>query len=472
MLPLHRMMAVQSLPNRFPRLVGGCLLMALAISHVVAATPHYVFAHYMVCFSTYGQTLDGYKRDIQEAQAAGLDGFALNVGAWDATQVYYQTNVALMYAAAEQLGTGFKLLFSVNFGGESNVVDMVRSYADRTNSFRYNGRIVLSAWGGNNVPLAGWTGLDWTNSIIGELKKEGIPIFFTPFFYSNPVNELPNYGNATELLGRYGNLLDGLFVWTAAGLPPQLAACNADYAKAVHLAGKTIMGSVCATYWGMSQYGLSRRYYEFDGGEGLALQWNAIITNQPDWVEICTWNDFNESTYISPIEDPGVYEAQLQTPRRYSHKGYLELSKRFITWYKTGQPPTIENDAVYYFYRTHPKDLVAANTNDVWVGWRTGVVADTLYTTVFLIGPAQLEINSGGNWTTNILSAGQHQLRTPFSPGPQQLTLRRNGVAVISAQGPDILATIQAYDFFTASGYAYGTTVRPAPPDNMKLTHP
>jgi hypothetical protein len=42
---------------------------------------HYVFAHYMVCFAAQGERGEDYKREIQQAQAAGIAGFALNCGA-------------------------------------------------------------------------------------------------------------------------------------------------------------------------------------------------------------------------------------------------------------------------------------------------------------------------------------------------------------------------------------------------------
>src|SRR5262245_41178400 len=99
--------------------------------------PRYVFAHYMVCFATYGETMEGYRREILEAQSANIDGFALNVGAWDDVQPYYKRRVKLMYDAAEQLDSGFKLFFSVDFDGSSNIVDMIQTYAARPNSFRY-----------------------------------------------------------------------------------------------------------------------------------------------------------------------------------------------------------------------------------------------------------------------------------------------------------------------------------------------
>ena len=431
-----------------------------------AAVPqHLVFAHYMVCFATYGETVDAYKREIQEAQAAGIDGFALNVGAWDDVQLYYKTRVALMYNAAEQLGTGFKLFFSVDFENATNTVAMVESYASRTNTFRYQNRIVLSSYGHNDVPSKGWVGVDWTNAIVGKLKQDGYPVFFIPYFFSDPVQELPDYSCAQNVLQKYGNLLDGVFLFTAAGLPAQLASCNSNYNAAVHAASKPFMASVAPTYWGCGQTSIGRRYFEFSGGEGLIAQWGAIITNQPDWVEICTWNDFNESTYISPVNNPGQYSADLQSPVRYCHAGYANICKYFINLYKTGVNATNDNDAFFYFYRTHPKSAVASNTNEVPVTWFIGSVTDTVYASVFLTAPAVLEVNSGGLRSTNSLSAGASSVETPFSPGPQQFTLTRSNQTLLSIQGPDILSQIQVYDFFTASGSIY---YRPNPPVNFR----
>lgn len=457
----------RSCSRSYPGVVVLGLLFSL-LPTAPAATPRFVFAHYMVAFATYGENLDGYKREIQEAQTAGIDGFALNVGAWDEVQSYYKRRVALMYDAAEKLGTGFKLFFSVDFGEPTNIVNMVQSYGNRSATFRQQGKIVLSTYGHNDVPSMSWPGLDWTNAVIGTLRSNGYPIFFVPYFFSDPVRELPNYANGESILNKYGDLLDGLFYWGAGGLPFQLATSNSEYNRAARAAGKPFMASVAPAYWGMKQYGLGRRYYEFDGGEGLTLQWSSIITNQPDWVEICTWNDFHESTYVSPVEDPGQYFAELQSPRRYSHKGYLELSKFYIRWYKTGQHPSENRDALFYFYRTHPKDLQAANTNDAWVGWRTGDVQDSLYATVFSKRPAQLEINSGGVLSTNSVAMGINHVRTSFAPGPQRLTLRRDDQEVISTQGPDIQSAIQVYNFFPASGYAYGPDLTIPPPTNFK----
>lgn len=443
---------------------AGVLYLFLLDKGVLAASPHFVFAHYMVCYATYGDfgsdtnsTIAGYKREIQEAQAAGIDGFALNVGAYnDPTQMYYNNRIAMIYEAAEQLGTGFKLFFSVDYFGESNIVNMVETYARRTNTFTYNGQVVLSAYGHNNVTSMGWPGVEWTNAVLGQLKKDGHPIYFVPFFFSDPVREIPEPWCGSEVASNYTTIMNGLFCFTAAGLPIQLAPANSNFISAVHGCGKLVMACMAPHYWGNVQTTLGRRYYETDGGEGLTMEWLSLIANQPDWVEICTWNDFNESTYISPVDNPETYESQLQTPHRYSHNGYLELSKRYITWFKSGQQPGITNDSVYYFYRSHPENLIAANTNDVPVTWRTGDIADQIYVTTVLTAPAQLEVMSGNLATTNPVPAGVNNFRAAFAPGAQIFVVSRHGTNVLTAQGPNILSQIQNYDFFPASGYSYG----------------
>ena len=174
---------------------------------------HYVFAHYMLCFPTYGESVAAYKREIQEAQVTGIDGFVLDVGAWsDPSFMNYNRRVPLMYDAAEQLGTGFKLMFFVEFSNPTNIMNLVETFANRTNTFRYQGGIVLSAWGMNNVPSLGWVGVDWTNTVLNPLRDAGCPVFFIPHFWPPNAHELPTYSDAEFLLNQDGSFIQGLFL--------------------------------------------------------------------------------------------------------------------------------------------------------------------------------------------------------------------------------------------------------------------
>src|SRR5262249_23553321 len=153
--------------------------------------------------------------------------------------------------------------------------------------------------------------------------------------------------DANYVLTNYAGILDGLFCFGVAGDLEQTIAANAQYAYVVNQAGKTSMTSVYPNYWGRGQYTLGRRYYESLVGEGIELQWDQLIGYSPDWVEIVTWNDFNESTYICPTVNFGQYLPGFLSPRRNTHAGYLELSKYYITWFKSGYQPAIDRDALF-----------------------------------------------------------------------------------------------------------------------------
>jgi hypothetical protein len=440
------------------------LQLALTKLRAVEITNHFVFAHYMVCYDDYGDfgyanpdvdtnlTIAGYEQDIRDAQAAGIDGFALNCGQWDSpgSNPTYVNHTEMMYIAAERLGTGFKLFFSVDTTNLVDIVDMISSHANRTNSFRYQGKLVVSTSGQN--------GVDWQNKVFQPLQQAGINVFFVPYFY--PDNGAPyTMAAVTNLLAKY-TFLDGLFYFPAA-TPQYLTTVNEYYLLPCRGAGKLYMASYSPSYWGNAwPTNTGRPYYESQGGEGTMFEWMWIINNQPDWVEMTTWNDFNENTWCSPIVSPVQYESELSTPTRYGHGGYLELSKYYISWYKTGRQPPINQDSLYYFYRTHSTNAIASNTgpNDfpVTLFSNNGIVQDVIYTTTFLTSPAQLVVSSGDTLVTNSLPAGISSQRTPFAAGAQVISVLRDGIPVLLAQGPDILANITNYDYFTASGFAHG----------------
>jgi glucan endo-1,3-alpha-glucosidase len=428
----------------------------------LAAGSHYVFAHYMVCFATHGESIQGYEREIQEAQAAGIDGFALNVGAWSGPDTYYKSRVQLIYAAAEQLGTNFKLFFSMDLSNTNDIINILSTYGVRSNSFRYQGKLVVSSYG--------LQGVDWAGSIFAPLKAQGLEFFFVPHVWPNPVQEVPGYQDAANIINAYSNILNGLFLFGAAGLPAPLVVCNSNYTAAVHAAGLLSMASYTPQYWGCVQYGLQRRYFEFKGGEGTVLQWNSIIQTQPDWVEIVTWNDFNESTYVAPVDGVENYIPVIASPKRYTHRGYLSLSKRYITWFKTGSEPAIDKDALFYSYRTHSWWGKITNANNVPVAWCIGDLEDMIYLTTLLTAPAELHVASGTNQTVYPMSPGVQHVRVPFHEGAQSFALWRSNQPILQVSGPLITNTVPAWDCFPTTDFVTVEVQPPNSPKNLRAT--
>ncbi len=428
-----------------------------------------VFAHYMVCNRNYGGSVAGYERDIQEAKASGIDGFALNCGSWNSA--FYKQDTAAIFQAARAVAPdgSFKLFFSADMTGLhfDEVVDMMTAYASHPNYWRVlqtSGRVttqrpVLSTWSGESVSFD-HTKTEWTNSVISPLRKSGINIYFMPFFFTRDANSFQIVADTpqaavTQVSGLMKGLADGMFYSPAVvcpvdGAKPVFAGPEA-YAAALKKNGLGTMGGIAPQYWGSKQLSLGRRYIEYFGGEGMTAQWNSVINVQkPDWVECFTWNDFDEATYLSPIDDVNKYWPYLAHSARgfyKSHAGAAKLNQYFINWYKSGRQPVPASDSLVAMYRTHPKNAVAPSDKVGPINWFIGDCQDTLFVTTILTAPATLAVTSGSQTTTYSVPAGLQNTRIPFRPGAQSFQIVRAGKTVLSQAGDPITATPAEYNF-------------------------
>jgi glucan endo-1,3-alpha-glucosidase len=185
----------------------------------------------------------------------------------------------------------------------------------------------------------------------------------------------------------------------------------------------------------------------------VELQWKSIVRQQPDWVEIVTWNDFAES-YICPVAAHRLPESVPPWLKsKNSHAGYLELTRYYIDWYKTGRQPPLK-DSLFWFYRVHPKGAVAKDDRPVKA--LHGDVQDVVYLTAMMTAPAELRVTSGRTTTVHPLAAGIQHLRVPFRVGAQRFAVYRGGKEVVAGDGDPIKDRIDRYDFFPISGFAYG----------------
>ena len=138
-----------------------------------------VFAHYMVCCGFKGPagSIAADEEEIIMAQTMGINGFALNLGAWSSNSTY-QAAVANMFQAAAALNSGFVLFFSADMTGLSaaDVVSMMTVYANNPYYFKYNGQPVLSTFSGQSNTNSTYTTPSawWTNLVFNPLKARGI----------------------------------------------------------------------------------------------------------------------------------------------------------------------------------------------------------------------------------------------------------------------------------------------------------
>lgn len=416
-----------------------------------------VFAHYMVALPTAGggATLEDYQQEIREAQQRGLDGFALNCGGWSVREPHYKARTLLLYEAAKQLGTGFQLFLSADYCcglSFEETEDMIETFRDHPNQLRWEGKPVLSTFSGQGKNN------EHGRQLLAFLTSLDKPVVFVPYFYPQPnVSELPQQSHVDQVLRDFPGL-DGFFYFGAAGNGEQLAACNERLARTWVGAGKIFMAGNTPFYRGN---GGNFRVFETRGFEGMARQWEAAIRNDATWVEIVTWNDWGESSYVAPFGPPqatALWKGHFG-PKLLSHAAYLDASRYYIDWFKHGTPPPIRKDALYYFYRLHPAALpatVAAKDDAAGVDVPRGAHAlrDSVFVTLFLTRPATLTVQTGDKTQRFEAAAGVQHFETPFGFGSPRFVLQREGCTLLDKTGEhEITATDSAsrFNYFAGS---------------------
>ena len=454
-------------------------LLLLLCSFLIPASAHaqrLVFAHYMLANQdatadtpTGELNIASYEREIQQAQAIGIDGFALNAGGWSKEPRYIR-RASEMFEAAYRLHSNFKLMFSADMccsNDAADVRDMVRRFANNRRYaglyFQHDGRFVLTTFAGSSHGPEFWqqlrsnlehgtapsllTAPNALSFVAGVPSSAPLRVFLMPSFFWG--GELPTASDIASGLEQYQRIIDGAFYWGIAGVPglgypPDQLPSSAAYADTLHAAHKLYMAPICFQFWGAN----ANRYYEYSGYQGMRALWmQAIQTTHPDWVEIITWNDFIEGTYISPIDDPARYPgandlgasiAPADTQHFFhSHRGATDLLAYFIAWYKTGHQPALHNDSIYWAYRTV---LSTEHQPPIKV---YGPIADALYITANLTAPADLTVTLGPTEMTITLPAGSNDLQLPLSPGPApHFALTRNHGVLTQATADDpVVAT-------------------------------
>ena len=477
--------------NRKSKAALGGFICTAGFAATPALAQKTVFAHYLVTNQDYqGDTdptqeakISAYEKEIQQAQAAGIDGFALDVGGW-LNQTYYIRYSAQMFEAAARLNNGFKLMFSADMccgNGVNDVEDMMRRFANDPRYsqvyFKHNGVSVLTTFSGDALGTSFWqqvrsdlaTGSNPSTStestalaeVSGAPSNADLPIFLVPAFFWG--GEVPALSDVQQGFAEWKSIIDGSFYWGIAGVPGSGGSLDQipsseDYASVVHGGGELYMAPVSLQFWGAN----ANRYFEYSGYSGLRKMWmDAINVSHPDWVEIITWNDFIEGTYVSPIDDPNKYQYAnyLDTtgvPSNtlgyfHSHYAATDLLPFFIQWYKTGTEPAITQDAVYYAYRTQSAGYDAGTPS---VANKYGPVEDVIYLTSNLLAPATLTVTSGGQTATLNLPSGSSDTQTPFYVGnAPSFTLSRNGSPIASGTGTDPIQAAPTYnDYYYSTG--------------------
>ncbi|MBW7961790.1 endo-1,3-alpha-glucanase family glycosylhydrolase [Bradyrhizobium sp. BR 10261] len=406
-------------------LLLGCGMFGTVVHAEVSPVPRMVFAHYMVCCpaSGSGATVDDFKREIQTAQSYGIDGFVLNMPSWLREPIYRAISQRI-FAAAEASPLSFKLFVSFDDVSVEDTVSMLTELSRSPAYLRIDNRPVVSTFSG--VP-------EWGSSLSQRLSSLGLKPFLVPNYqYLSGASWARNYSHPTaeflDRLYREHPEMDGYFNFgpdLGHASPPSDGRLVAQRSR---IAGKISMIGISPYYRGLSH---NYRVFESGGFEGMAAQWTAAIESGANLVEIVTWNDWGESTYVAPFGD--IRQQDLWNYHwgpLLSHEAFLSASRYFIAWFKSSAPPVIQHPAIYYFYRLHSKfahGIASAETGEQGrpKGWES--LVDGIYVTAFLPRTLTVEVAVGERRQSATLPPGIQHHRFELAEGPVAIQIREDG---------------------------------------------
>jgi len=323
-----------------------------------AEAPRLVLGHYMAFLNVEGYDLSDYRAEIEIAQAHGLDGFVFNFGGPDRPAIRERMERLLTAAAQrEKLGAPrFYIVMSPDFHPHgrpppaSDIVALLERYGDHPHYLRHDGRLVLLTWATDSRAPVWWQGL--REELSAALDE---PVFLMPQLAGL------DRGEVEALYGAYGGIADGVFHWPNLRCPlPGACAGEIDsvtrgrwFAARTARDGKPFMAGVAGAYWMKCNPGYSA-FGDHQAAAGLIAQWRDIIEVQrPDYVQVVTWNDFGEDSWIYP-DTPMVFPDPSAIRRGHVAHGipnlpktaFAELTRYFARWYKTGEVPALTTERV------------------------------------------------------------------------------------------------------------------------------
>lgn len=367
----------------------------------------------------------------------GCDAFALDITkpqeAWTKSTLQY----LFEYAAT----TSFRLFFSLDTFACPDIRQndaLIKQYFPQKAYYKVDGKPFLSTFRGGNI--------DWTDFLASHGNPYFVPNFDDRTEYSS---------DPTEFLYGVRDVVNGTLSWETAWPPggsttPLSSLLDSSIISASHDLDKTYIAPLSALQFkDMKPYG----FYYRRGGVSLARRMEQILEmpEQPDYVELISWNDAGESHYLGQIH-PESMPPYYASASQWDHTAWQPLVTSFIRAYKVGaksaaamKPATPGVPTGSMWYRTVLSTASCQKPKD----GETEI--DSVNFAVVL--PVGAE-----GYTTRIRSGGKVIDSRPAKPGLNYASVRgiRSGKQVLELVDSDGKACMIADGGLEVSGEAEG----------------
>jgi hypothetical protein len=344
------------------------------------------------------------RNEIARASKIGIDGFACDVLAssgphWEAAK--------RLLDASNDFGKEFKILLMPDMEAEFktsplNIERVIRYWWTHPAAMRAaNGNLIVAPYNAQTKSA------EWWGRLKKRLDAEGIRIQLFPVFqgwqkyaaeYSAVSMGFSDWGvrspSANKKLSLMPMLAKSYGVRWMAPVAPQ------------DVRPKDLM------------------FWEALNSENYRVMWEGAIKGGADWVHLITWNDYSESTEISPSTG--------------TRNVFYDLTAYYISWYKHGTPPAITKDGIYYLYRGHSVHAMPdpkAQSRPYRTFRQSDEPADDIEVIVFLTAPATVRVVLGRQEFSREFGKGFFSYRVPISEGRPSFSIVRDGVVLLEIEG-------------------------------------
>ncbi len=376
--------------------------------------------------------LQDMEAEVRTAIAAGLDGFVVSLVQLGDSGGQWAANTTLLLRAARNVDPGFDIVLRPNMisfddvsaGGLAKYMNQLGSYPSAGRLA--DGRLIVSPYLADR-----WSTTKW-QSFLSTMKGT----------YRKPVALWPVFHNERTWAPRFSPFSHGVSNWGDRNPAWNDTVATHRDSRLGRVAAVKARGDAWMQPVSLQDARPTQSVFdEAENTTNLRKTWEIAIKSRSDAVHLPTWNDFAEGTALAPTPKHGW--------------SFLDINAYYLTWFKTGTPPTVVRDRVYL---THRKQLASARPTYAQtrlMSLRGGSPArDTVEALTFLKAPARVTVQVGSRAYVCQAAAGVDTCTVPLGTGKVSVKVSRAGATVAGTTSPHAVTSrpyVQDLEYVAAS---------------------
>lgn len=338
------------------------------------------------------------RTEVDQAIAAGLDGFAVDILTTSNVDRNWTLIGKLMTAAKER---GFAIMLQPDMSALTGISTSAFAQAMATLAaneavYRTSGGAVVVSPFYTEAKTASW----YADALALMKSKYGVDAVLLPLFLD------------ASNMASYASISIGFANWGVRDVAS--AKASPDWAAKAHALGKQWMEPVAV----QDERPRDGLYQEAWNTETLRATWNRAITQGADAVLLTTWNDYSECTSFAPSTDHGT--------------AFLDISRYFQTKFKTGSYPAPAKDSVFIVNRIQKYSTLPTSYSNVMKLWHSTGSAprDKVEVVTILTRQSDVQVSIGGRDYTYTAPAGFNAQLFDLATGTFSATVASSGTSV------------------------------------------